>query len=88
VYLHITTLTNAITGEQVALRYYRRLLQMGGGSGELWNNLGLCCFYGGQYDMALSCLDRALSCTSEAAAADVWYNIGQVSAVCYTAAAM
>jgi tetratricopeptide repeat protein 8 len=80
--MHTKTLSYTITGAQVALRYYRRLLQMGGGSGELWNNLGLCCFYGGQYDMALSCLDRALSCTNEAAAADVWYNIGQVSATC------
>ena len=31
-----------------ALRFYRRLLQMGVNNTELWNNLGLCCFYASQ----------------------------------------
>ena len=39
---------------------------------ELWNNLGLCCFYASQYDMALSCLDRALSLANDNSMADVW----------------
>lgn len=51
---------------------------MGVQSAELWNNLGLCCFYSAQYDMALSCLDRALSIASDDNMADVWYNIGHV----------
>ena len=34
---------------------------MGVNTTELWCNLGLCCFYASQYDMALSCLDKALS---------------------------
>lgn len=63
---------------ELALRFYRRMLQMGVSTPELWNNLGLCCFYASQYDMALSCLDRALSMASDDAMADVWYNIGQV----------
>lgn len=33
---------------EVALRYYRRLVQMGVNNTELWNNLGLCCFYASQ----------------------------------------
>lgn len=33
---------------QLALRFYRRLLQMGVTNAELWNNLGLCCFYSSQ----------------------------------------
>lgn len=33
---------------EIALRYYRRLLQMGVNNTELWNNLGLCCFYASQ----------------------------------------
>lgn len=66
-------------GQELALRFYRRLLQMGVSTPELWNNLGLCCFYASQYDMALSCLDRALSLASDNAMAEVWYNIGQVS---------
>ena len=43
------------------------------------SNLGLCCFYASQYDMALSCLDRALALASDNSGADVWYNIGQVA---------
>jgi tetratricopeptide repeat protein 8 len=33
---------------ELALRYYRRLLQMGVTTPELWCNLGLCCFYSSQ----------------------------------------
>ena len=52
---------------------------MGVSTPELWNNLGLCCFYASQYDMALSCLDKALAMAGDVAMADVWYNIGQVA---------
>ena len=62
----------------MSVRYYRRLLQMGVNNAELWNNLGLCCFYSSQYDMALSCLDRALGLASDDEMADIWYNIGHV----------
>ena len=30
---------------EVALRFYKRLLQCGINTAEIWNNLGLCCFY-------------------------------------------
>jgi tetratricopeptide repeat protein 8 len=30
---------------EVALRFYKRLIECGVGSSELWNNMGLCCFY-------------------------------------------
>ncbi|RNF23955.1 uncharacterized protein Tco025E_02692 [Trypanosoma conorhini] len=64
---------------EVALRLYRRLLQMGVQTTELWNNLGLCCFYSSQYDIALSCLQRAIAtATEDDTLADVWYNIGHV----------
>ena len=43
---------------------------------EIWNNLGLCCFYSSQFDLALGCFDRALQCTDDAA--DIWYNIGHI----------
>ena len=29
--------------------------QMGIGTAELYNNLGLCCFFAQQYDMTLTC---------------------------------
>lgn len=64
---------------EVALRMYRRLLQMGVHTTELWNNLGLCCFYASQYDMALSCLERAMLLADDDNGADVWYNVGQVA---------
>ena len=64
---------------ELALRFYRRLLQMGLNTPELWCNLGLCCFYASQYDMALSCLEKALGMAGDAAMADVWYNIAQVA---------
>ena len=51
---------------------------MGVNNAELWNNLGLSCFYSSQYDMALNCFDRALSMASDDAMADIWYNIGHI----------
>ena len=33
---------------------------MGLATAELYNNLGLCCFYAQQYDMTITCLQRAL----------------------------
>lgn len=52
---------------EVALRYYRRLLQQGVDNTELWSNIGLCCFYAGMFDMSLGCFEKAL-----AAADDRW----------------
>ena len=39
---------------ELSLRFYRRLLQMGVYNAELYNNLGLSCFYAQQYDMTLT----------------------------------
>lgn len=64
---------------ELALRFYRRLLQMGVVNTEIWNNLGLCCFFASQYDMTLSCFERALAIADDTSSPDVWYNIGQVA---------
>jgi tetratricopeptide repeat protein 8 len=65
---------------EVALKHYRRLLQSGVQSMELWNNLGLSCFFASQYDMTLTCFERALALApDDTAAADVWYNVGHVA---------
>uniref|UniRef100_A0AAQ5YTM9 Tetratricopeptide repeat domain 8 n=2 Tax=Amphiprion TaxID=80969 RepID=A0AAQ5YTM9_AMPOC len=65
---------------EIALRFYRRLLQMGVYNCQLYNNLGLCCFYAQQYDMTLSSFERALALvSSDEEQADVWYNIGHVA---------
>lgn len=64
---------------EIALRMYRRLLQMGVQSFELWNNLGLCCFYASQYDTALSYLMKALgTAKKDAEASEVWYNVSHI----------
>ena len=34
---------------------------MGVTNAELFNNLGLCCFYAQQYDMTLACMERAIA---------------------------
>ena len=54
---------------------------MGVYNAELFNNLGLGCFYAQQYDMTLNCFERALSLASDENMADVWYNIGHVAVV-------
>lgn len=64
---------------EIALRYYRRLLQIGVNNTELWNNLGLCCIHAGQYDITLNCFQRALELADDDNMADVWYNISQVA---------
>ena len=38
---------------------------MGVSNAELYNNLGLCCFYAQQYDMSLACMDRALTMATD-----------------------
>ncbi len=48
---------------------------------ELFSNLGLCCFYSQQYDMTLTCFERALSLATDENMADVWYNIGHIALV-------
>ncbi|KAF8055912.1 Ttc8 [Scenedesmus sp. PABB004] len=64
---------------ELALRYYRRLLQMGVVSAEVWTNLGLSCFYAGQYDLVGTCLERGLALADDGMAPGVWYNVGQVA---------
>uniref|UniRef100_G3NXV8 Tetratricopeptide repeat domain 8 n=1 Tax=Gasterosteus aculeatus aculeatus TaxID=481459 RepID=G3NXV8_GASAC len=65
---------------EIALRFYRRLLQMGVYNCQLYNNLGLCCFYAQQYDMTLSSFERAQAlAANDEEQADVWYNIGHVA---------
>ena len=54
---------------------------MGVYNSELFNNVGLCCFYAQQYDMTLTCFERALSLATEEMVADIWYNVGHVALV-------
>jgi hypothetical protein len=45
---------------------------LGASNAELWNNLGLCCFYASQYDMTLRCFENALQVADDMAQADIW----------------
>ena len=45
---------------------------MGISSAELYNNLGLCCFFAQQYDMTLTCFQRALATAEEETLAEVF----------------
>jgi len=59
----------------------RRLIQMGVYNVELFNNLGLCCFYAQQYDMTLKCFERAIAMATDEEQADVWYNLSHLAIV-------
>lgn len=63
---------------ELSARMYRRLLQLGLRSAELWTNLGLACLYSGQLDVCIGCFDRAIVLAKGDTLADVWYNISHV----------
>jgi len=63
---------------EIALKYYKRLIEMGISNTEIWNNIGLSAFYSSQYDICFTCFLNALSMSDKTNVADVWYNIGQV----------
>jgi len=66
---------------EIALRYYKRLLQMGFyDNAEIWNNMGLCTFYSQQYDLCLVCFERAFQVAEDdITISDIWYNLSQVA---------
>ena len=64
---------------EVSLRFYKRLVQLGVDSAEVWNNLGLSCYYDGQYDMFWTCMEKALTAADEDTIGDIWFNIAHVS---------
>lgn len=65
---------------EVALRFYRRILQMNTPCAEVYNNLGLCCYFSQQFDACITCFERALLYSdSDETTAEIWYNLGHVS---------
>lgn len=65
---------------EVGLKYYNRIFELGVNTAEVFNNIGLCAFYSGQYDICLSCFERAIltSENNDELLADIWYNISHV----------
>lgn len=55
---------------------------MGVHNAELFNNLGLCCFYAQQYDHVVTCFERAINLSTDENISDVWYNISHIALVC------
>ncbi|KJH48231.1 tetratricopeptide repeat protein [Dictyocaulus viviparus] len=72
--------TNYYYGDkpEIALCYYRRIMQMGVNNAELMMNIGLCCFACQQFDFALSSVQRAHSTASDDIAGEIWYNTGHI----------
>jgi tetratricopeptide repeat protein 8 len=64
---------------EIALKFYKRLFELGINSAEIWNNLGLCAYYSSQYDFALSCFDKGLQIADDEVAGDIWYNVSHVA---------
>lgn len=57
---------------------------MGVNSPEVWNNIGLCCFFSSQYDMALGCFERALVLAGDEEMSDLWWVDIVFSHICFS----
>ncbi|CAH8480156.1 unnamed protein product [Heterobilharzia americana] len=64
---------------EISLKYYRRILQYGYESTELYNNLGLCTYYTQQYDICLSFFNQAIALSDATNFADVYYNLSHIA---------
>jgi len=74
---------------EIALQFYKRLLQIGIQNAQLWCNMALCAYYAKQYDIVLQCFRRALTLcaqsdddAADALCADIWYNVSIVLISC------
>lgn len=50
---------------------------------EILNNIGLCCFYSQQFDVALTCFKRAIALAEGEDLANVWYNLSHIAIVSF-----
>lgn len=48
---------------------------------EIMNNMGLCCFYSQQFEIALPCFKRALALSNNENAPNIWYNLSHIAIV-------
>ena len=65
---------------ELSLSFYKRLFELGFGSPEILNNLGLCSFFANQFDLCITCFEKALLYPeiSDIISSDIWYNISCV----------
>lgn len=67
---------------EIALKFYRRLLQMGVTTSSIFANIALCCFHAQQYDLVVACFLKALaSASTDEDRSEIWYNIGEMALV-------
>ena len=67
---------------EIALKFYRRLLQMGVVTASIFTNIALCCFHAQQYDLVFASFFKAFPyATSDDERAEIWYNIGEMALV-------
>lgn len=69
---------------EVALQFFKRLLQMGLQNSELWCNIALCAYFCKQYDVVLQCFKQALALCADddVLLSNIWYNIAAVLVAC------
>ena len=62
---------------ELSLSFYKRLFELGFGSPEILNNLGLCSFFANQFDLCITCFEKALLYPeiSDNTSSDIWYNL-------------
>ena len=58
---------------------FRRLLQMGVHTAEVFNNIALCCLQTQQFDLIFPCIEKALMLAQDVVMADVWFNCGHIA---------
>ena len=65
---------------ELAFIFYKRLFELGFGSPEILNNLGLCSFFANQFDLCIACFEKALLYPdiTDVTSSDIWYNISCV----------
>ena len=69
--------THHFYGEQpeIALTFFKRIMQHWGDSSELWNNIALAAFYSGQIDIAFYAFENALEQADDSQKAEIYYNL-------------
>ena len=49
---------------------------------QIYINIALCCFYAQQFDLTITCVERALQLSKDdATTADIWYNLSHIAIV-------
>lgn len=56
---------------------------MGVNTPELYLNVGLCCFYSQQLDLALGCIEQSHATATEEMQADLWYDTSHLAFVSF-----